>query len=179
MGEAIEPRSYRRPLVRFGIGLIWLVPVAVLAPFALDLGPGGSVPTGQRIAYAAICVPFVVLAVRTFRIGVFTRPEGVVVRGVLRSWKLRWEDVKAFEWGEWRGWGGFDCGVVRRADGSQLTVFALNPPFELESGQARGVPQMLAELNEQLAQARGWSQPPPSGAPDPFGPPPPEAVHPR
>ena len=154
-------RAYRRSMARVVIAAIWALPVVLLARFALD----GSVPGGQRIAYAAIAAPFALLAVRTWRIGVFTHPEGVVVRGVLRTWKLPWDRIARFEWGMWRGWGSYPCGVVRREDGSQITVFALNPPFEVQAGQDRRVPDLLAELNGELARARGWAEPPRSGAP--------------
>jgi hypothetical protein len=80
--------SYRRHTVRFGIGLLWLTPVVVLTPFILEMP-----------VYAAICAPFVVLSIRTMRIGVFTSDAGVTVRGVLRTWKLRWDEIAAFEWG--------------------------------------------------------------------------------
>jgi hypothetical protein len=163
-------RAYRRHTVRLLIAALWLVPTVFFAVFALDLSPDGvPVPTGQRVAFGVLAALFGTLALRTARIGVFTRPDGVTVRGVLRSRRLRWEEIEAFEWGRWRGWGSFDCGVVRRADGSQITVFALNPPFELTAGQDRRVPEMLAALNNQLAQARGWPEPPPSGAPGPVG----------
>jgi hypothetical protein len=163
--------SYRRHSVRL-IGLFWLVPVAVLAPFMVD----PTVPDEHRLSYAAVSLPFVLLATRTFMIGVFTRTDGVKVRGVLWTWKLRWDEIRAFEWGVWRGWGKFDCGIVRREDGSQITVFALNPPFEFTSGLDRRVPDLLDALNRELASARGWSEPPASGAPDPSAPPPPEAT---
>ena len=164
-------RGYRRHSVRLVIGAIWLLPAVFFAIFALDLSPDGApVPAGQRAVYAVLALAFGALALRTFRIGVFTRPSGVVVRNVLRTTRLPWDAVAAFEWGHWRGPGGFDCGVVRREDGSQVTAFALNPPFEFHAGQDRRVPDMLAALNEELAQARGWAQAPPSGAPgDPHG----------
>ena len=129
--------SYRRQTVRFGIGLLWLTPVAVLAPFVLE-----------QPVYLAICAPFVALSVRTMQIGVFTRPDGVTVRGVLRTWKLRWDEIAAFEWGTWGGW---PCGVVRRTDGSRIVVFALNPPY----GGTGGVDRLLDALNAELAARRG------------------------
>jgi hypothetical protein len=110
-------------------------------------------------------VAFLVLAVRTMRVGVLTGPDGVTVRGVLSTRRLRRDEIERFEWGRWRGWGNYPCGVVRRADGSQLTVFALNPPFEFAAGESRAVPDALEALNTQLAEARGWRPPPPSGAP--------------
>jgi hypothetical protein len=100
--------------------------------------------------YGAIAALFAVLVVRTLRIGVATGPDGVVVRGVLRSWKLPWTEVERFEMGRWRGWGNYPCGVVRRRDGSTITVLALNPPFELQAGQDQRVPELLAELNAEL-----------------------------
>jgi len=158
-------RAYRRHTVRYAIAALWAVPVVVLGMFALDLSPDGvPVPPGDRLILALIALPFLVLAVRTFRIGVFTRPDGVIVRGVMRTRHVPWERIGAFEWGHW---GGFECGVIRLTDGSQVTVFALNPPFEIQAGQDRRVPELLAGLNEELAKARGWAEAPPSRAPGP------------
>jgi Bacterial PH domain len=141
--------SYRRHTVRFGIGLLWLTPVAVLTPFVLDLSPDGvPVPPENRLIYLAICLPFLALSVRTMRIGVFTDENGVTVRGVLRSRRLRWDEIAAFEWGAWGGW---PCGTVRRADGSRIVVFALNPPL----GDDDRIDALLAELNAELAARPG------------------------
>ena len=103
---------YARPTVRFGIGLLWLTPVAVLGPFALDLSPDGvPVPVEHRLLYLAICAPFLALSLRTMRIGLFTEPDGVTVRGVLRTRQIPWDQIAGFEWGKW---GGFDLPMVRR-----------------------------------------------------------------
>ncbi len=159
--------GYRRHAVRLVIAALWLAPACFFAVFALDASPDGvAVPAGQRVVYGALALVFAALAVRTFRIGVFTSPSGVVVRNVLGTTRLAWEDVAAFEWGRWRGPGGFACGVVRRADGGTVTAFALNPPFEFQAGEDRRIPDMLAALNEELAAARGWERAPDSGAPD-------------
>jgi hypothetical protein len=132
--------SYRRHSVRFGIGLLWLTPVVVLTPF-VGLSTEGLI-------YLAICLPFLALSIRTMRIGVFTRPDGVTVRGVLRTWRLRWDEIAAFEWGTWGGW---PCGTVRRVDGSRVVVFALNPPL----GSDDRVDVLLAGLNAELAARPG------------------------
>ena len=158
-------RVRRRETVRLGIAGLWLVPAVFFGYFALDLGSGAEpIPTGQRIVYGALAAVFLTLAVRTLRIGVVTGPDGVLVRGILRSWRLGWDEIERFEWGRWRGWGDYPCGVVRRRDGSAVTVFALNPPFELTKGQDRRIPDLLGELNEELGQARGIAAPD-SGAP--------------
>jgi hypothetical protein len=159
-------RSYRRHAVRIVIAALWLAPAIFFAVFALDLSPDGApVPTGQRVVYGALALSFLTLAVRTWRIGIFTSTSGVIVRNVLRSARVSWEDIAAFEWGQWRGPGHYPCGVVRRSDGRQITAFALNPPFEFTPGQDRRVPELLAALNQELAHARGWPSAPSSGAP--------------
>jgi hypothetical protein len=140
----------RRETVRFGIAFVWALPLLFFGYFAV----APDTPAGQRAVYGAIAAVFAVLVVRTLRIGVATGPDGVVVRGVLRSWKLPWAQVERFEMGRWRGWGNYPCGVVRRRDGSTITVLALNPPFELQAGQDRRVPELLAELNAELEATR-------------------------
>jgi len=133
----------RRETVRFGIAFVWALPLLFFASIA-----------GENAIYGAIAALFAVLVVRTLRIGVVTGPDGVVVRGILRSWTLPWDQVERFEMGRWRGWGNFPCGVVRRRDGSTVTVLALNPPFELQPGQGRRVPELLEQLNAELAANR-------------------------
>jgi hypothetical protein len=163
---AVPRRAFRRHTVRIGIAAIWMLPAAFFGVFALDLSPDGvPVPEGQRVIYGAIALFFLVLAVRTWRIGVFTRPDGVIVRNVLWTHRLRWEEIAAFAWGFWRGPGAYPCGVVRREDGRDITAFALNPPLELTVAQDARVPELLDELNEVLARARGWPHPPDADAP--------------
>jgi Bacterial PH domain len=160
-----ERRVFARRLIRYGIGPLWLLPAAFFGYFALD----GGTPGGQRAIYAALAVAFLVLAVRTMRVGVITGPNGVTVRGVLSTRRLRWDEIERFEWGRWRGFGDYPVGVVRRRDGSAVTVLALNPPFEFVKGTDRRVPRLLEELNELLGRARGIPAPDSGAPPDPRG----------
>ena len=140
----------RRETVRFGIAFVWLLPLLFFGYFAVAPDTPGS----QRVVYGVLAAVFAVLLIRTLRIGVATGGDGVVVRGVLRSWKLGWDEVERFEMGRWRGWGSYPCGVVRRRDGATITVLALNPPFEFQQGQDPRVPELLDELNAELEAMR-------------------------
>lgn len=132
--------------------MLYLVPVAFFGAFALNLGPdGASIPTGQRLVYAALCLLWIVLAFRTLRIGVLPSRDGLVIRNVIRTRRVPWADIERFELGQW---GGFPCGAARLVDGRSVTSFALNPPFELQAGQHPVVPRLLDELNQDLAAAR-------------------------
>jgi hypothetical protein len=102
-------------------------------------------------AFAIGCLPWLVLAYRTFRIGIFPSSEGVLVRNVLRSRRLSWDAVERFDWGDW--WG-FPIGGIYLQTGEFVRAFALNPPFELTAGVDKAVPRALAGLNEELAHAR-------------------------
>ena len=121
-------RVRRRQTVRLGIAVLWLPPVVYFGFFALDLGSGEPIPAGQRIVYGAIAAVFAALAVRTLRIGVVTDPDGVLVRGILRSWRLRWDEIERFEWGRWRGWGDYPSGVVRRRGAARRGASERQPP---------------------------------------------------
>ncbi len=135
------------------IPLIYLAPIVFFGIFALDLGPDAEpIPTNHRLVYAALCLPWIVLALRTLRIGVLPGRDGLVIRNVMRTRRVPWADVERFELGDW---GGFPCGVARLADGGKVVISALNPPFEFQKGQHPVVPRLLAELNEDLAAARG------------------------
>jgi hypothetical protein len=147
-------RVFRRWSVCLGIGAIWLLPTVLFASFVFDAG----VSRAEQVVYGVIAALFGLLVVRTLRVAVVTQPRGVIVRNVLWTHRLRWSDVARFEMGRWRGWGGFPCGIVRRTDGRQVTAFALNPPFEIDAGQDRRVPDLLAQLNEELGRAGEGAQ---------------------
>jgi Bacterial PH domain len=161
----VTRRTVRRHSVALGLAGLLLVPAVFFGYFALD----ASIPAGQRAVYAVLAAVPLVLAVRAARIGVYTGPEGVTVRGILRSWRLRWDEIERFEWGRWRGFGDYPVGVVRGRDGSRVTVLALNPPFEFVKGTDRRVPRLLEELNELLGRARGVPAPDSGAPPDPRG----------
>lgn len=164
----VARRTMRRPTVALGLAGLLLLPVVFFGYFALDLG-GEEIPAGQRAVYGVLAALPLLAAVRAVRIGVVTGPDGVTVRGVLRSWRVRWDEIERFEWGRWRGFGDYPVGVVRRRDGSGITVLALNPPFEFVPGQDRRVPRLLEELNEMLGRARGIPAPDSGAPPDPSG----------
>src|SRR5690348_150113 len=121
----MERRCFRRHEIRLVIPLLYLMGFVLFA--ALAIAPGWEVPpsTAERVVYALLSLPFLVLAVRTFRIAVITDAAGVRVRGVMRTRRIGWDDVDGFVMGSW---GGFPCGAVRRRDGSEVIAFALNPP---------------------------------------------------
>jgi len=152
----LEQRTFRRHTVRVGLAALWALPAVFRGVFALDLGPPPKVDDPMvQLVYGAIALPFAVLAVRTGRIGVFTGPGGVRVRGVLRTRTLCWGDIAGFEMGMWPRSKRYRCGIVRRRDGAQITVLALNPPYELKPGTDPRVAQLLAALDEELRKARG------------------------
>jgi Bacterial PH domain len=101
--------------------------------------------------FALGCVPWLVLAYRTFRIGVYTSSDGVLVRNVLRSRRVPWGEIERFDWGTWSG---FPIGGVYLRDGRFVRAFALNPPFDTEHGADKTVRRALAALNDELARAR-------------------------
>jgi len=133
--------------------------VAFFGVFALDLGPGSSPTSEARVVYAALCLPWLALAVRMLRIGVVLGEEGVAIRNVLRTRRLRWDEIERFEMGHW---GGFPTGVARLRAGSWVRASALNPPAELQPWQNPLILRLLDGLNAELERARaaGLAGPP-------------------
>src|SRR3954447_1406872 len=120
-----------------------------------------SVITGLYCAAAAIFVvvaavsspvvavgalPWLLLAWRTFRIGIYPSREGVVVRNTIRSRRLAWGEISRFDGGKW--WG-CPIGGAYLQSGGFVRAFALNPPFELKQGTEHAVPRVMAALNEE------------------------------
>lgn len=144
-------RIYRRNAHRLLLPILYMAPVAFFGIFALDLGPGSSPAPGERIVYGALCLPWLALAVRTLRIGVVVGEEGVTVRNVLRTRRVRWEDIDCFELGKW---GGFPIGAARLHDGRAVRAAALNPPAYLGPEPEPGISRLIGELNAELDRAR-------------------------
>jgi hypothetical protein len=152
MLEPYVPRKpvYRRNAHRFVIAALFCVGAGLFAMFAWLVHP----------LFVLGCIPWLVLAYRMLRIGVFVSNDGVVVRNVLHSRRVRWSDVERFDWGT--GWslsqnGGvwsFPVGCVYLRSGGFVRALALNPPFELDRGHSGAVPLALAGLNDELARAR-------------------------
>jgi hypothetical protein len=136
-----ERHVYRRNAHRITIALLWLVPAAFFALLAAAVQP----------AFALGCIPWLLLAYRTYRIGVFTSPDDVLVRNVMRSRRIAWSVVERFDWGTWSG---FPIGGVYLHDGHFVRAFALNPPFDVKQGADKTVRRALAGLNEELERAR-------------------------
>jgi len=76
-------------LIAFGLAFFVLVLVL------LALAPGAA---GEKIAMATVITAFVLVwdsfLVRLFRIGIFVGEEGMQVRGLVRTVKLRWPEVR-------------------------------------------------------------------------------------
>jgi len=159
MSEPYAPkrRVYRRnehrivlPLLCCGVGAFSLI-------FAKFVHP----------AFVLVWIPCLVLAFLIFRIGVFPSSDGVLVRNVVRSRRLAWDEIDRFDWGRR---GNYPVGGVYLKDGEFIPATALSPPFELKHGTARAVPRALAGLNHELDRARASGPPTPQarrGAPPP------------
>lgn len=160
----LQRRLFRRHTTRLVISLLYSVGFIYFAIFALAIGPGAPPTSRERLVYALLSLPFLALMVRTFRIAVITEPAGVRVRGVMRTRRIPWGDVDAFVMGDW---GGFDCGAVRRRDGSEAIAFALNPPLQFGNERVPRMEYLLSELNGELERARalGLASAPASGRP--------------
>jgi Bacterial PH domain len=144
----------RRRVVRRGehiyvLALLYAICLTGCGALALGVGAGQELAIGVRVAFAIAGLAFVLLVVRTLRIGAYPGPDGVLIRNVTRSRRLSWSQIERFEIGEWRGLGSYRCGVARLVAGGQVVIFALNPPFE----GVESILPLLDELNAQLAQA--------------------------
>jgi hypothetical protein len=110
-----------------------------------------AVATVSSPLVALGALPWLLLAWRTFRVGIYPSRDGVVVRNVLRSRRIPWSEISSFNWGRW--WG-FPIGGAYLLDGGFVRAFALNPPLELKKGTEKAVPRVLDALNEELERAR-------------------------
>jgi hypothetical protein len=140
--QASGRRVYRREAHRYILSLLYLAGAALFVVPAVLVHP----------TFALACIPWLLLAWRTFTIGIYPARDGVVVRNVLRSRRFAWNEIERFDWGDW--WG-FPIGGVYLRHGGFVRAFALNPPFELKQGRDKAVPQALEGLNEKLARTRG------------------------
>ncbi|MGH3342026.1 MAG: hypothetical protein ACRDPK_03915 [Carbonactinosporaceae bacterium] len=133
------------------ISPMYLAVVVWMGVLTLNWLPEGQadVPTGQRVAYGIIGSLFLLLTVRTATIGVYLRDDHLVIRNVMRSWRLAYDQVERFHDGETSG-KSFGRPVAKLTDGRTITVFALNPGLGERPDPTRGVGRMVAELNARL-----------------------------
>jgi hypothetical protein len=148
-------RVVRRSVIAY---LMPLLPAVVVIPLAfVAIAPDTA--TGARIALGAAVAIYAIWSVRHVMIGVWLEPDGVLIRNVMSSRRLRWSEIERFEMGWWRrlrgGLSSYECGIARLMDGGQVTIYALNPPW----GDHGPVPKLLAELNARLALATGREDP--------------------
>jgi hypothetical protein len=150
-GGVAQRGRVRRDGLVYGLVAVYTFVVLLCAALALELG--GAQPAGFRTAFGIVAVIFAIGIARTLMIGVYIEPDGVLIRNALSTRRLPWGQIDRFELGRWRGWGSFDCGVARLADGGQVTIFALNPP----AGSEAAVLPLIDALNEPLGRATGRS----------------------
>lgn len=89
--------AFRRTPVRlfltFCVSLILLVAVSALF---FD-GDGGPPTLGQRVFYAPLALVTLWTTIGVFRQGVWSGPDGLIVRNVFRRYDIDWADVEAIE----------------------------------------------------------------------------------
>jgi hypothetical protein len=149
MADGGAARRYGRKQVYLFVPLFYSVPVFFFVLFAV----AADIP-----ALGVGAVPFLWLAYRSFRVGVYASTEGVEVRNVFRSHRVPWDRIARFDWGTW---GSYAIGGAYLNDGTFIRAIALNPPWEVTRGQNPAVPNALRGLNEELQRARGtdWELP--------------------
>lgn len=141
---ASDRRVYRRNEHRLG------GPPFVLVFAALFVIP---VIFGSSPVYLLGAIPFIWIAYRIFRIGVFVDDSGVTIRDIFSTKAtVPWEKIERFDWGKRRG---HDFGGLYLADGTFLAATALEAPW----GEGKAVPRALTGLNEELARHRTTSPP--------------------
>lgn len=136
---ASDRRVYRRNEHRLG------GPPFVLVFAALFVIP---VIFGSSPVYLLGAIPFIWIAYRIFRIGVFVDDSGVTIRDIFSTKAtVPWEKIERFDWGKRRG---HDFGGLYLTDGTFVAATALEAPW----GSGKAVPKALAGLNEELARHR-------------------------
>jgi hypothetical protein len=137
-------------LTSVGPGLIFLSGVLV-----------SSTHGWEKIANGAAVVAFALLGVRTARLGIFAKPDQLMVRDYFRSYHVLWSEIASFEmpppYGTWR-----KVGLkIHLTDGRPIsaTLYGRTP---LDSG--RGAHTVIQELDRLRLQRIGdWTaQPPPA-----------------
>jgi hypothetical protein len=134
--ETFEVRTnawLRRPRRIRGFVALWsglaLASVAMSVPLAL--GSGENEGTAGAVAVAAVfalvfSVPCLLVARAIGRAGLWLGPEGIVVRGPLRTWRIPGAEAVEFSPGVQPSYGnGTPCPILTRADGSTVGVWAL------------------------------------------------------
>jgi hypothetical protein len=68
---------------------------AVIIQIVVDRVQAGGAAIGVGVGFGLVAAWLLTGAVRALMLGVFTRPEGMVVRGLGRTTKIRWDEVQS------------------------------------------------------------------------------------
>lgn len=129
--------------------MFWLFGVVGLGVGAFGLTrffSGATNPLGALASTMVVVSGLIALLLmrRTDRIAIQTSPEGLVVRNLLSTRRLSWDDVELFEEGRRRG---LTLASVRMQDGSVHALAACGDP-----GPA--CTKILTKLSKELKSAR-------------------------
>lgn len=133
---------YRNRLSNFLVSAM----TGLTALYFLSSALGGSGKPVAIGADAVLMVAFIVPAARFPRHGVVTSPTGIVVRNILRTYVLRWDEVERFELASDRFPSG---GVAVVNDGRRIPMTGINQGLV-----GHFVTETVAALNEQLRRER-------------------------
>lgn len=152
-------RVYRLWLAPLVICALYALPIVWMGALALDVAPDTApVPMNQRIVYGAIALPFLLLFVRTAVVGVYLGTRSLVIRNVLRSHRLRYEEVNEFRAGRGSNATSFGGSTAHLHDGQVVRIFALDPSMVAFGDARRIVSERITELNVRLTTRRDqWS----------------------
>ncbi|MGH9068150.1 MAG: hypothetical protein ACRD0J_11790 [Acidimicrobiales bacterium] len=139
--------------------------VLALVGLALAYPPPNPLPL--RAAGAAICAGMAFVALRCARAGILLTPRGVVVRNIVDTTKVPWDEVRGVDGLEaagFLGWG--RCVAVRTVSGSDVIAHRL-----ISFSPAR-LDRMLSDIRAWPVPAAGAAQPAraePEPEPEPGG----------
>jgi hypothetical protein len=130
--------------------------VAVLFAIASIVGAavkGGSwAPAGVVVALSAFCL------LRLARAGVYADDEGIRVLNPMRTVRIPWERVERFTLRPHKGFPA--VGFAELSDGSRVQIWGIQARSRAKA--ALRIPEeVVAQLNERLAEARAGRSPTP------------------
>ena len=141
--------AYRRTSVRLFLTLCGSLMALVFLIQLVTDGDGGSPTLGQRAFYAPMALMVLWTTIGVFRQGIWSGPDGLLVRNVFRRYDIDWADVEAIErppvYGAWRNAG---LRIVLR-DGRQISAALFGAgPFNRPTHTDAVVAALRRDLHE-------------------------------
>jgi hypothetical protein len=149
-----KPTFYRNRLSNFIVWVIFAWGVLYLLIHLIHDVKETEPSSFLIVLDAILMIGFLIPAVRIPRHGVVTTSTKVIIRNIVRTYVVHWEDVERFELAPYDRLAGVRAGTAVLKDGRRIRMTGVQTVAFEWAYATKFAKKTVAALNEQLAEAR-------------------------